>query len=148
MKNQVWSLLSTVVGTENSYFHKYKNEIPQYLFKLIPVRGCKYFTESMHAKCSFLKNKTCLFKNIFLLVSHTQQNILDLNIWNSSSLIFLETVSLNLSHYLLIVFFSHNHKAIKFITRLRLVLSYLREHLFKHNFQDLVNPIWMLRVGC
>ena len=44
--------------------------------------------------------------------------------------------------------FTVNHKAIKFITRLRLVLSYLREHLFKHNFQDLVNPIWMLRVGC
>ena len=30
---------------------------------------------------------------------------------------------------------------IKFLTRLRLGLSHLREHKFKHNFQDTLNPI-------
>ena len=39
------------------------------------------------------------------------------------------------------VFSSHNPKAIKFITRLRLVLSHLQEHKFNHSFEDLLNPI-------
>ena len=42
---------------------------------------------------------------------------------------------------MLIVFFNcHNPKGIKFITRLRLGLSHLREHKFKHSFQDSLNP--------
>ena len=42
---------------------------------------------------------------------------------------------------MLIVFFNcRNPKGIKFITRLRLGLSHLREHKFKHSFQDSLNP--------
>ena len=40
------------------------------------------------------------------------------------------------------VFECHNPKGIKFLTRLRLGLSHLREHKFKHNFQDSLNPLW------
>ena len=35
----------------------------------------------------------------------------------------------------------HNPIGLKFITRLRLGLSHLNEHKFKHNFQDCVNPL-------
>ena len=35
----------------------------------------------------------------------------------------------------------HNAKEIKFITRLILSLSHLREHRFKHGFQDIINPL-------
>ena len=35
----------------------------------------------------------------------------------------------------------HNPKEVKLITRLRLGLSHLREHKFKHNFQDSINPL-------
>ena len=35
----------------------------------------------------------------------------------------------------------HNPKGIKLITRLRLCLSHLREHKFKHRFQDTINPL-------
>ena len=38
------------------------------------------------------------------------------------------------------LFNCHNPKGIKFITRLRLCLSHLREHKFKHNFQGSLNP--------
>ena len=38
------------------------------------------------------------------------------------------------------LFNCHNPKGIKFITRLRLGLSHLREHTFKHSFQDSLNP--------
>ena len=39
------------------------------------------------------------------------------------------------------VFNCNNYKGIRFITRLRLGMSHLREHKFKHNFQDCLNPI-------
>ena len=37
------------------------------------------------------------------------------------------------------VFDCHNCKGIKYLARLRLVLSHLREHKFKHSFQDTLN---------
>ena len=37
------------------------------------------------------------------------------------------------------VYNCHNPKGLKFITRLRLGLSYLSEHKFKHSFQDTIN---------
>ena len=39
------------------------------------------------------------------------------------------------------VYNSHNTKGIKLMTRLRFSLSHLREHKFKHSFQDLINPL-------
>ena len=39
------------------------------------------------------------------------------------------------------VFKCHNPKGIKLLTRLRLGLSHLREHKFKHGFLDSLNPI-------
>ena len=35
----------------------------------------------------------------------------------------------------------HNPIGIKYITRIRLRFSHLREHKFKHSFQDTLNPI-------
>ena len=40
------------------------------------------------------------------------------------------------------LFNCHSLKGIKLITRLRLDLSHLRKHKFRHNFQDTLNPIW------
>ena len=39
------------------------------------------------------------------------------------------------------VFNCNNHKGIRLITRLRVGMSHLHEHKFKHNFQDCLNPI-------
>ena len=39
------------------------------------------------------------------------------------------------------VFNCDNHKVIKLINQLRVGLSYLREHKFKHKFQDCLRPI-------
>ena len=36
-------------------------------------------------------------------------------------------------------FTCHNHKGIKFITRLRLGINHSHEHKFKHSFQDSLN---------
>ena len=39
------------------------------------------------------------------------------------------------------VYNCHNPREICLITRLRLGLSHLREHKFKHGFQDTLNPL-------
>ena len=39
------------------------------------------------------------------------------------------------------IFLCNNPKGIQLLTRLRLGLSHLRDHKFKHNFQDTVNLI-------
>ena len=39
------------------------------------------------------------------------------------------------------LFDCHNPIEIKYITRIRLELTHLREHKFKHSFQDTLNPI-------
>ena len=39
------------------------------------------------------------------------------------------------------VYYCHNAKRIGLLARLRLGLSHLREHKFKHSFQDCLNPL-------
>ena len=39
------------------------------------------------------------------------------------------------------IFNCHNPKAIKHLSRIKLGLSYLCEHKFKHSFEDILNPI-------
>ena len=39
------------------------------------------------------------------------------------------------------VYYCHNPKGIRLLTRLRLGLSHLREDKFKHSFQDCLNPL-------
>ena len=39
------------------------------------------------------------------------------------------------------IFNCHNPKGVKLLTRLKLDLSHLRDHKFKHNFQDSLSPI-------
>ena len=68
-------------------------------------------------------------------------NKLDHNIRNSSSFnIFRKKILKFIRPSVNSFFNSHNPKGIKFITRLRLGLSHLQEHKFKHSFQDSLNP--------
>ena len=67
--------------------------------------------------------------------------MLDQNIHNSESLnIFnkalFEFIRLSGST----AFNCHNPKGVRLLTRLRLGLGHLREHKFKHSFQDSLNP--------
>ena len=82
-----------------SYFYKfYKNELPQYVFKLIPVKSSGPSTRSIKMFLCSKQDKTFLKKYFFQSAIIQLDN---LKIRNSSS---LKTVSLNLSDYLLIVF--------------------------------------------
>ena len=56
--------------------------------------------------------------------------------------IFSKVTYSNSYSLLLIRFFDcHNPIGIKYITQIRYGLSHLQEHIFKHSFQDTLNPI-------
>ena len=67
---------------------------------------------------------------------------MDLNIRNSESLNVLKNSLLKFIRPSgNSVINCHNPRGVKLLTRLRLGLSHLREHKFKHGFQDSLNPI-------
>ena len=67
---------------------------------------------------------------------------MDLNIRNSGSLnVFKNSLLKFIRPSGNNVFNCHNPRGVKLLTRLRLGLSHLREHKFKHGFQDSLNPI-------
>ena len=88
------------------------------------------------------KVKHSFFRNSFFPSAAIEWNKLDLNIRYSESLNifqkrFLKFIRPSGSS----VFNCHNLRGVKLLTRLRLCLSHLREHKFKHGFQDSLSPI-------
>ena len=82
------------------------------------------------------------FKNSCFPSTIIEWNNLDPTIRNSKSFVDFKNSSLKFirpspSN----VFNCNNYKGIRLITRLRVGMSHLREHKFKHNFQDCLNPI-------
>ena len=116
----------------------YKNESPQYL----QINPCKelWILFQKYAKCSFIKQNN--FKKYFFLSGIIQWNNLNLNLRNSNCLnIFRNSILKFIAPSANSAFNSHNPKEIEFITRPRIVQSHLLERIFKHSFQDLLNPI-------
>ena len=88
-----------------------------------------------------LKQDILFLKNSFFPSNIIEWNKLDHNIRNSSSFnIFSKSILKFIRPPANSLFDCHNRKGIKFITRLRLGLSHLREQKFKHGFQDSLNP--------
>ena len=81
------------------------------------------------------------FKNSFFPSTVIKLNELDRNLQSAAS---LSVFKKNLLNFIRpsrkSVFNCHIRKEIKYLTRLRLGLSHLCKHKFKHNFQDTVNP--------
>ena len=89
----------------------------------------------------FFKTRHYFFTNSFFPSTIIEWNNLDHNIRNSSSFnIFRRSILKFIRPSANSFFNCHNPKGIKFTTRLRLRLSHLREHKFKHSFQDSLNP--------
>ena len=90
----------------------------------------------------FFKTRHTSFKNSFFLSAIIEWYKLDHNIRNSSSFNNFKKIILKfIRGSANSIFNCHNRKGIKFITKLRLGLSLLREHKFKHSFQNSLNPI-------
>ena len=124
-----------------SFIYKHFNsEHHNYLLKLIPLRSSNYVTRNIF-NIPLLKTRYTVFRSSFFQSTITEWNKLDHNIRNSSSFnIFRKSILKFIRSSANSLFNCHNPKGIKFITRLRLGLSHLREHKFKHSFQDSLNP--------
>ena len=118
----------------------YKVYSPKYLFNIIPVTVSRYNTRNTNNIPQF-KVKYNFFRNSFFPSAVIQFQI-DLNIRNSESLNVFKNSLLKFIHLSgNSVFNCHNPRGVKLLTRLRLGLSHLQEHKFKHGFQDSLNPI-------
>ena len=84
-----------------------------------------------------------VFKNSFFPSTIIEWNELDPSLGKAESLSLFNT---NILKFIRpspnSVYNCHNPKGLKFITRLRLGLNHLREHKFKHSFQDTINPLY------
>ena len=121
--------------------------IAQYILEIVGrknltvFKGCYYSWFCMMISLSFRKIETNNSRTLFAS-NVSEWNRLDLRIRNYESLpifrkkysSFQKTSSQFYLNY-------HNPKGVKLITRLRLGMSHLREHKFKHNFQDSINPL-------
>ena len=80
-------------------------------------------------------------RTLFFPSTIIEWNKLDLKIKNSES---IKTFKKRILSFIRpspnSTFNCHNPKGIKLLSRLRLGLSHLREHKFKHSFQDSLNP--------
>ena len=128
-----------------SCFYKlFNSKHPHYLFKLIPTGSSGYVTRSIH-NIPFFKTRHTFLKSTFFPSTIIEWNKRDHNIRNSRNIILKLGIGIRNSILKFIAqsansfFNSYNTKVIKFITKLWLGLSHLREHKFKHSFQDSLN---------
>ena len=115
------------------------SEHPHYLFKLILSRSSSYVTRNMH-NILFFKTRHTFLENAFFPSIIIEWNNLNHNIRNSnSSNIFRKSILKFIRPSGNSFFNCHNPREIKFIKRLRLGLSHLWDHKFKHCFKDSLN---------
>ena len=124
------------------FYKLIKEQSPAYLFQLIPENKTPYTTRSIQkSQIPFLKTKTNFFKNSFFPAVILEWNKLDVNIRNSASCNVFKRVILKFTRpEPNQVFHVYSSEGLKFLTRIRLGLSDLADHKFRHNFQDCVNP--------
>ena len=123
-------------------FYKILNEkSPSYLFDLIP--NLNRARETRHSNnVPEIHTRHNYFKNSFFPSTLSERNNLDCKIRNSGSLSIFEKNLLNFMRPCANSIFNiHNPCEIKLLTRLRLGLSHLRDHKFRHGFQDTLNPL-------
>ena len=123
------------------FYKVYQSHSPKCFFNIIPVTVSRYNTRNTNNIPQF-KVKHNFFRNSFFPSAVIEWNKLDLNIRNSESLnVFKNSLLKFIRPSGNSVFNCHNPRGVKLLTRLRLGLSHLREHKFKHGFQDSLNPI-------
>ena len=113
------------------------------MYNLVPDRMNFYSTPSSQIEnISNIKTRSNFFRDSFFPSTITEWNKLDRDIRNSDS---LKVFKLSLLKFVgpvgNSVFKINNPYGLKLLTRLRLGLSHLCYHKFRHNFQDFINPI-------
>ena len=124
------------------FYKIFKENKPVCLFNLIPTKNSNNNTRNTD-KITLFHTKYNLFKNSFCPTTVIELNKLDPNLRSTAS---VSVFKRNLLKFIRpsrnSVFNCHNWKGKKYLTRLRLGLSHLREHNFKQRFQDTLNPFF------
>ena len=115
--------------------------VPSYLAKLLPTKQASRNPIRQNRYVSFSKS-TNYFANSFFPYCTDKWNELDPAIKNIKTLplfkkALLEFIRPSAAH----VFDVSDHSGLKLLSRLRLRLSHLNEHKFRHNFRDTLNPL-------
>ena len=121
-----------------------KNQSTKYLFDKIPTTRTEYRTRNNIDNIPRFNVKHTFLKKLVLLV-HTviEWNNPDKSKRSSESFaVFKRNVLQFMQPTPNRTFNYRNSVGIKLITRLRLDLSHLRDHKFKHNFLECINPIF------
>ena len=114
---------------------------PVYLSNLLPQKQISRNPYRQNLLYSFSKN-TNYFANSFFPYCTDQWNALDQNIKNIQSIsLFKKTLLKFIRPYPAHVYDVTDYSGQKLLTRLRLKLSHLNEHKFRHNFRDTLNPL-------
>ena len=124
-----------------SYFYRIKNsKLPNYLFQLIPTIPHNYPTRNVNIRP--LRCRTNFYCDSFFPYSIKEWNSIDPAIRNITSYaIFRKNLLKLIRPSPNSLYGIHDPLGVKLLTRIRLGLSHLREHKFRHNFQDTVNPL-------
>ena len=117
-----------------------KEEAPNYLVNL--VQKCETNTRTSNYSIPTFNCRTNCFRYSFFPSTLNDWFILDLNIRNSQSIVifnskllsFIRPVQTNIYNIF-------DPKGLTFLTRLRLGVSHLNEHRYRHNFPDCLNPL-------
>ena len=112
-----------------------------FLINLISTTRTEYRTRNNISNIPRFNIKHKFFKSLFFPSTVIEWNNLDKRIRRSESLtLFNKSILQFIWPTPNRTFNCHNPIGIKLITRLRLGLSHLRDHKFKHNFLDCLNP--------
>ena len=121
------------------FYKIFHEKSPSYLFQLIPPKN------NVDATRSSQSNKISSFKTrhfSFFPAVISEWNSLDVNIRNSSSInVFKKELLKFIRPEPNSTYNINDSKGLTLLTRLRLGLSHLGDHKFRHNFQDCVSPM-------
>ena len=115
--------------------------MPKYLFQLILINKHSYILrKSLNMPHYYCRTDT--FKDSFFANVINEWNKLDEKIKGTTSFSLSKASLLKMGRpHANSTYRIHNPVGISLLTRLRLGLSHLNEHKFRHNFADCVNPL-------
>ena len=124
------------------FFNITKNQSPKYLSDTIPTPRTAYKTRNNISNIPRFNVKQNFLKNSFFPSTVIEWNNLDTSIRSSESLArFKKSILQFIRSTPNRTFNCHSPIGIKLISTLGLGLNHLRDHEFKHNFLDCLNPI-------
>ena len=129
------------------FYYKIKNnKIPLYLITLLPKSTSQSYNFRISKSSTFPNTRTDRFKASFFPFCAISWDQIDPNIQNSPSLMsFKHSLLRFIQPTASPVYRVHHPRGLKLLTRLRLGFSHLREHKFRHNFHDTINPFCLCK---